>query len=340
MARLRFISALVLILAVLAACSAAGDATDPDDGGDRVVVVTTFALLSEVAGQVGGDRVEVVNLIPVGVDEHAYQPSSTVPRDLARADLVIVNGYFLEESLLDIVVENVRPEVPVVSASSGLTPLAGGHSHEDEHGHEDEHAAEDEHGHEDSGHAPAEERGAEHIDAEVFAEGDPHFWLDARNMAAYAENIAEALALVDPEGAEEYRARGGEVAAGLHGLHDELLDTMAEIPADRRRLVVFHDAFQHFAAAYDFEVVASVAPANPNQARSAADIAAIIATVRETGVPTIYREPQYSAQSLDLIAADSGASIGIIHSIPSEDAPTYVEMMRANARALVEGLAG
>ncbi|MEX2374940.1 MAG: metal ABC transporter substrate-binding protein, partial [Dehalococcoidia bacterium] len=167
----------------------------------------------------------------------------------------------------------------------------------------------------------------------------PHFWLDARNMAVYVENIRDALIGVDPEGAQGYRARTVEVVAELEALHQELLTTMAEIPAERRHLVMFHDAFQYFAAAYEFEVIATVAPANPNQARSAAAIAEIIGIVQGVAVPTIYREPQYNSQSLDLIAVDSGASIGIIHSIPSPDAPTYAEMMRANARALVDGLA-
>jgi ABC-type Zn uptake system ZnuABC Zn-binding protein ZnuA len=174
----------------------------------------------------------------------------------------------------------------------------------------------------------------------VFAEGDPHFWLDARNMAVYAENIRDALIRVDPDGANEYRARAAEVVAELEALHEELLTALVVIPAERRKLIVFHDAFRYFAAAYDFEVIASVAPANPNQATSAAAIARIIATVRESGVPTIYREPQYSSQSLDLIAQDSGTVVGILHSIPSEQAPTYAEMMRENVRSLVDGLGG
>lgn len=337
---------LALVSAVLLA-SCGGEVEDGGDEDDRVTVVTTFSLLGELAERIGGDRVRVVNLIPLGVDEHAYQPPTTVAREVARADLALVNGYYLEEGLLDIVLQNVRSGVPVVAAARGLTSLEGGHDHDDEDHADDDHAdedhADDDHAGDD--HADDEEHGDASaaasegaVDDLVFAGGDPHFWLDARNFAVYAANVRDALVRVDPDGEAEYRARADEVVAELEALHRELLDTVEVIPSESRRLVVFHDAFQYFAAAYGFEVTATVVPASPNQATSAAAVAEVIRTVRESGVRTVFREPQYSAQSLDLIASDSGTSVGILRSIPSEDAPTYAEMMRANARALVEGL--
>lgn len=485
---LRLVLLLVLIPVLLLSACSEGDGTSPTaDGDSRVVVASTFSVISEFVDRVGGDRVEVVSLIPLGVDEHSYYPPTTLPRELVRADLVLVNGYFLEETLLNVIVENVRADVPVVAVSRGLSLLEGGHVHEFIEGDADRHAIDDAvaeigaivesalAGGKDAveavdaidaivhrlpsrsrteavraidrfvhdvprGQATAEDalagiaeitreydpdpgpeatlqeveaivqlsedgnlnaadalarvdellggltldqrddvvrdidavtaawRAGAETDAEaiaslrailgggdplsgtssqnealiddlVFAEGDPHFWLDARNMAVYVENIRDALIRVDPDGADGYHARAADVVTELEALHQELLTTLADVPAERRRLVVFHDAFQYFAAAYEFEVIATVAPANPNQARSAAAIAEIIGIVQEADVPTIYREPQYRSQSLDLIAVDSGAAIGIIHSIPSPDAPTYAEMMRANAHALVEGLA-
>jgi len=494
MLRVRRVAFVALVAAVAAtaatACSAderTGDGTAAvPAGGEPIVVVTTFPLLTELVERIGGDRVQAVNLIPLGVDEHAYHPPTTVARDIARANLALVNGYHLEEGLLSVLVENVRAGVPVVSASAGLTPVEGTHVHEFIEGDLDRAAVDaavaemgdlveaglrgdlsavqavdeidvivhslpsrsrtdavraiDRFVHDvPRGRITAEEalagiaeitrayepapgpdavlaqvetivqrvedgrleaeaaltqvdrlldgislddrdarvlevdiavqewrdgsleavaavarledvlhgaivrpeaaEGAQ-VDEFVFAEGDPHFWLDARNMAVYAENIRDALIRVDPEGAEEYRVRTAEVVAELEALHEELLTALAIIPVERRKLIVFHDAFRYFAAAYEFETIASVAPANPNQATSAAAIARIIATVRDSGVPTIYREPQYSSQSLDLIAQDSGTTVGILHSIPTEQAPTYAEMMRANARALLDGLGG
>ncbi len=475
---------------VLAGCAgseeAEGDPSEDGQPGDPIRVVTTLPLLAELAERIGGERVEVVTLIPLGVDEHSFQPSPAVARDVARADLALVNGYNLEEALLSIVVENVAPGAPVVSAALGLAAREGGHVHEFIEGELDRAAIDRAVGEigelaeagvsgdlavtdaidgidaiihdlpsrsrteavreidgfvhdvprgvttpeealdaivgvtrsyepaagpdaalaqivsllgegetdEDApadvldgldrllGRLPLDDRdqrirlvdvavqdwrdgatsaeealdavteavsgGASEqpadqgaaIDDTVFASADPHLWLDARNFAVYAENVRDALIRVDADGADLYRSNAAEFIAEVEALHEELLDAFVQIPAEQRQMVVFHDAFQYFAAAYGFEVVASVAPANPNQERSAAAIVAIIETVQETGVGTIYREPQYSSESLNLISLETGTEIAILHSIPSEDAPTYVEMMRSNARSLVEGLSG
>jgi ABC-type Zn uptake system ZnuABC Zn-binding protein ZnuA len=372
--------------------------------GDRLTVVASFPLIGELATRIGGDAVEVITLVPLGVDEHAYQPTTEAARDVVRADLVLVNGYRLEESLLGLITQNVRAGVPVVAVSRGLEPLEGGDDHDHGEGEARAETAEAALGaidrliHEvedgdltaeealeeideiihrlpaaerddaisrvdtivhdfeagrlaakdaieaiedilDPGGGSGERPPLEGIDPLLSAEGDPHFWLDARHMAAYAANVRDALIAVDPANADGYRARATEAIASLRALHAELETALSAVPPERRKIVVFHDAYQYFAAAYGFEVIGSVAPANPNQAASAAAIAEIVRLVRSEGIPTLYREPQYSAQSLDLIARESGARVGILHSIPSDAAPTYAEMMRANARALVEGLA-
>ena len=101
---------------------------------------------------------------------------------------------------------------------------------------------------------------------------------------------------------------------------------------------MFHDAYQYLAHEYGLEVVASIAPANPNQETSARAISEIVEQVRSLGVKAVFKEPQFSAQSLELIAQESGARVLALHSTISEDVPTYAAMMRANAEALVEGL--
>lgn len=317
---------LVLVAAAATVAIACSGADGPATDGERTRVVATVPIIGEFAGRIAGPDAEVTTLIPLGVDEHSFQPSTTVARTVAEADLALVNGYRLEEALLSIVVQNARDGVPVVAVARGLEPLAGGHDDEEDHVDEDDHADE----------APTASDGA--VDGEVFAEGDPHFWLDAQHAVRYAENIRDALVALDPDHADGYRERADALVAELQALDAELRESLAVIPAERRKIVTFHDAFEYFAGAYDFEVIASVAPANPNQAASAAAIARIIATVRDAGVPTIFREPQYSGQSLDLIAQESGTAVAVLYSVPTDDVPTYAEMMRANARALVEGL--
>lgn len=281
---------LVAFLLALAA-AACGDG-DPSEGG-RLRVVASTGVIGEFAGRVGGDDAEVRTLIPAGVDLHSFEPSPGVARDIARADLVFVNGHGLEESLLELIEQNVPTETRVVEVASGLEVL----------------------------------------------DGDPHLWLAVANAVRYVEAIRDAFVAADPDAADGYEARAAQLMAELESLDAEVRSILDGLAERDRRLVVFHDAFGYLARAYGFEIVASVAPANPNQDPSAATVAAVIAAVEESGVRTIYREPQFSSPILDVVAEETNVDVGVLHSTLGDGVETYAELMRANARALAEGLA-
>ncbi|MDP2328740.1 MAG: metal ABC transporter substrate-binding protein [Dehalococcoidia bacterium] len=320
----RFLLLGIIGTALLAsACSS----SEPGDEG-RVRVVTSLPLLAEFAARVGGEDATVSSIVPLGVDEHSYTPSTSSARDITQADLLLVNGYGLEQGLLPLITNNAREGVPVIPVARGLAPLeADDHDHDGDG--EQDHAAED--------HVDEVPVG---LDPLIFAEGDPHFWLDVANAIAYVNTIRDALIQVDAAHEAGYTERAAAFVAELQALDTEVRALTASIPAEARRIVVFHNAFEYFAHAYGFEVFESVAPANPNQAASAQEVAAIIRSVREAGVPALYAEPQFSAQTLEAIAAETGTRVLTLYSIPAEGATSYGEMMRANARALAEGLGG
>ena len=307
MSRLRLAFMLPLAALLLApACSSSDDSQ-----GEGLRVVATTPLLAEFAGRVAGEDAQVSALIPLGVDLHSWQPSTTVARDIEQADVVIVNGHGLEEGLLRIVTENARSDASMVTASEGLAPLEGGH----------------------------EDEGGDHADDGNAGDGDdPHLWLSVPNAIGYVENIRDALVAADAAHAAGYEERAAALIAEFEALDAEVRSGLASIPEGRRTIVAFHDAYQYLAAEYGLDVVASVAPSNPNQATSAQAIAEIVELVRTLGVGAVFKEPQFSAQSLDLIAQESGARVLELRSTLSEDTPTYAEMMRANVAALVDGL--
>ncbi|MEZ4503429.1 MAG: metal ABC transporter substrate-binding protein [Dehalococcoidia bacterium] len=332
-----------LVSALVSAC---GDSTDggDDDGGERLSVVASTALIAEFAREVGGDAIDVQALIPAGVDVHSFEPSTRVAAEVASADLVLVNGYNLEEGLLAIVVENVGDGVPVVAVSAGLEPRAPVEGHEHEHEgeqHEDEDPEGEEH--EDDHHEGEEhddEVMSEAVDALTFAEGDPHFWLSVPNVISYVEHIRDALVATDEANADSFNERASAYIARLEAVDDEIRDQMAAIPEGAREIVVFHDAFGYFAAEYGFEIAGSLAPGNPNQQPSAQDVAEVVEIVEEHGVPAIYAEPQFSSPLIEAVASETDTRVLVLHSQPGPDAETYEAMMRANAQALVEGLGG
>jgi ABC-type Zn uptake system ZnuABC Zn-binding protein ZnuA len=112
----------------LANCSSGSGAVTSGGSGGPIAALTTISTLNSFVEAVGGVRVHVESLVPVGVSPEDYQPT---PADIARlhgAQLLIENGLGLE-AWLGRTIENARnPRLRVVVASEGL-PAKGGNPH-------------------------------------------------------------------------------------------------------------------------------------------------------------------------------------------------------------------
>lgn len=310
----------VLLVGALAACGGGEPASTNGVGGGPVEVVASTALLAEFARAVGGDDVTVETLIPAGVDAHSFEPRPGAAATVSEADLVLVNGYRLEEGLLDIIVTNLRTGTPLVATAAGIEALSD--AHEDGDAPPASPVA--------SGFAPIESSLA-------FAEGDPHAWLAVPNAVRYVENVRDALAAVDPAHTASYGERADRTIEELRALDEELRASMLAVPPERRQIVVFHDAFAYFGREYGFEVVAALT-ANPNRQPSARDLAAVIEVVRSLEIGTVFAESQFPSLLIDAVASETGARVLTLHSQPGAGIEDYAALMRANAEALVEGL--
>ncbi len=304
-------ASLLITLALAVVACGGGDDDDGEDGG-RLQVVASTGVIAHFTEQIVGDDAEVVSVIPAGADAHSFSATTTDIRNISAADVVIVNGYNLEEGALRTIFEHIPDDASLVVAAEGIDPLEGGH-HEEEEG-----------------------------DGIATAEGvDPHMWLTVPNAMVYVRNIANGLVAADPDNASVYREREEAYLAGLQALDEELRATIAGIPLERRVLIVYHDAFQYFAAEYGLELAAAVLPASPSQQASAAAVAGIIEIVAGRNVGAVYREPQFAAAALDAIAGEAGVRVLTLYSGAfTDEVSTYIEAMRANAKALADGLGG
>lgn len=289
--------------ALLAACGGGGG-----EGGDgRLSIVATTSVIGEFAARVAGDDASVTSLVPRGVDPHSFELSPRDARRIVEADLVLVNGYGLEGGLIDIVTENLSGDARLILVTAGLTPLGGGAA-------------------------------AAVTDGATELEGDPHFWLSVPNAIAYVERIAEEIARADPEHAAGYRDRAAAYVRELRAVDAEVRTILDEVPVDQRRLVVFHDAFGYLARDLGFEVTEALLPVSASAEVSAARVAEVIEAIDREGIRALYREPQFGSTLLDVIAAETGARVLTLRSIPDDEVTTYIELVRTNARALAEGL--
>ena len=312
--------AAALIAGAILACGDDDDAAPAE--GERLNVVASTGILAHFTEQITGDDADVVAVIPAGADTHTFSASTRDIRNIADADIVIVNGFNLEEGTLGTIFEHLPDDAHLIVAAAGISPLKGG-----------DHAEEADEDHE-AADGPA---GAEL----AVADGDPHMWLSVPNAMIYVHNIADGLAAADPDNAAAYRARAEAYLAELQALDEEVRSAISSIPAERRVLVVHHDSFQYFAAEYGLELAAAVLPASPSQQASAAAVAEIIGIVGDRDVGAVFREPQFAADALEAIAEEAGVEVLVLYSGAfTDDVDSYIALMRANADVLAEGLGG
>ena len=98
-----------------------------------IPVVATTNIMADWVREVGGDRVDVFSLVPVGADPHGYQPGAQAVAKIADADLVLSVGLGLEESWLHELLENAaRDEESVVEMAELIDPIEFAETHIEE----------------------------------------------------------------------------------------------------------------------------------------------------------------------------------------------------------------
>ena len=326
---------LLLFVGMLSASACSSDENDQAKTRDeRLRIVASTAVIGEFVSIVAGSEADVEILIPSGVDLHSFEPLPSTAASVAEADLIFVNGRNLEEGILDIIEENVKEMARVIPVSAGLDQLDyRGHAH----GH-DKHDDDDDDDHDKHGHDKHDDDETEYS-AFIRAEGDPHFWLDVTNAIHYVEVIRDELTASDPKNGSGYRDRAATYIGELEALHQEMRDGIANLPEDGRDLVVFHDAYQYFAAAYGLELTVSMLPHDPQQAPSSAVVAELIELIEEHHIAAIYAEPQFDTSVIESIANETDTVVLEISTTFTDEIVSYVDLMRFNLASLIEGAA-
>jgi zinc/manganese transport system substrate-binding protein/manganese/iron transport system substrate-binding protein len=135
---------------------------------------------------------------------------------------------------------------------------------------------------------------------------NPHFWLDPSLVERhFLPAIRTALTELRPASADTIAAATDAYAAKLRALDTADAATLGEIPLERRKLVTFHDAFPYFAAHYGFELIGVILH-NPGQEPSAADLAALVRTVKSAGVTAVFSEAQFDPKLARTLADEAG----------------------------------
>ncbi len=306
-------AALVAAIALtVGACGGSSASASPSSGPDYVVLATT-SVFADIAKLALGDTVTIDTIVPAGVDVHTFEPSPADAEKLADADLIVMNGLGLDEWVLTLLEGAGKTEADVLELGEDLTGFEYIKSIEEEL---EAGAATD-----DLGHGGT----------------DPHIWLDPSGAQLYMERIAKRVSDDRADLADRIALAFGEGLDQLTALKNDVAAKYAAIPAEKRRIVTFHDAFGYYARAYGITIV-GVAVEAPGQDPSAQEIAALIKAIRAAGVTSVFSEVQFPSKVLDQIAAETGAVVLedlYSDALGAAPADTYVGAMQKNADAIL-----
>lgn len=281
---------------------------------------TTIYPLEYAAKRIGGEHVEVTNLIPAGVEPHDYEPTAKDMVALSGADIFAFNGSGLE-LWVDKAVESLdKNKTAIVNATEGLELLE---------------AIEDEHAHEAEG--TTEGKPEEHADEKEHGEHDPHVWLDPTKLKVQAEKLKNTLVQKDQAHAADYEKNFQQLTSDLDQLDKEYKEMIAQ--TSKKEFMVSHSAFSYLANRYGLEQV-PISGLNPSDEPSPSEMKELVEHVKEHNISYVLFETLVSPKVAEVIAKEAGvqtATLNPLEGLTQDDVTAgrdYLSIMRDNLGTL------
>ncbi|MGP4018265.1 metal ABC transporter substrate-binding protein [Saccharopolyspora sp. 5N708] len=291
------------VVAFLVLSTACGTGfSEPDDGRKRVV--TTFTVIADMARNIAGDKIVVESITKPGTEIHEYEPTPSDMLRAAKADLVLDNGLGLER-WFDKFVQ--RSEAEHVTLTEGVEPI------------------------------PIRS-------GEYQGKANPHAWMSPRTAMTYVNNIRDTFIRLDPANTATFHANAERYLHRLTEIDQYLRDELAALPEQHRALVTCEGAFSYLARDAGLRE-AYLWPVNSDAEGTPQQIKATTRFVRDNAVPTVFCESTVNDEPQQQVARETGARLGeklYVDSLSGPDGPvpTYLDLLRHDAEAIVDGLRG
>ncbi|WP_218653126.1 metal ABC transporter substrate-binding protein [Nostoc sp. TCL26-01] len=285
----------------------------------KSLVVTTVAPLTNIVSNIAGDRLDVKGIIPEGADSHTFEPRPSDADLLSKANLILVNGLYLE-SPTEKLAKSSKPKETNIYQLGNNTITQSQWIFD---------------------FSFPKEKG----------DPNPHLWVNPKYAEAYAKLAAKQLTQLDPEGKDYYTKNLNNYLQRLDALDQVTREVVASIPPQNRKLLTYHDSWAYWAREYGFQVIGAIQPSDFKEP-SAQDVAKLIDQIRKLQVPAIFGSEVYPSKVEEQIAREAkvktantaddelpgtGSANALENKNPQH---TYIGMMANNLRIIAENLGG
>lgn len=276
----------------------------PGDGKPQVVATST--IIADLAEEVGGEEINLTGILQPGADPHVYEPVPADSRVLATADLILYNGYNLEPGIIKLM-NAAGGKAKKLAVGEVVEPLK-----------------------------------LEESQGQIVP--DPHVWGSAENAISMVNAIRDSLIELSPEDKEKFTQNAEKLTNELQQLNNWIQQQIQTIPPEKRKLITTHDAFQYYANAYGLEIAGTLIGISTEEQPSAQTVKQLVDEIKKIGVPAIFAETTINPALIKTVAEDAGVKLApnqlYSDSIGEKgsEAETYIKMMEANTRTIVEAL--
>jgi zinc transport system substrate-binding protein len=263
-------------------------------------VLATFYPIYKFTQAVGGGKVDVSTIIPLGVEPHDWEPSVQEIERMKDADIVIINGGGLEPWITKLSAAN--PNLMMIDTSKGIRLL-------------------------DRGTGLGNEEG----------KTDPHIWLDPELAKIQVQNIANGLSKVDPDNKNYYQENAEEYEKKLDLLDRKIRTELSS--CDKKDFLAFHDAFSYFSSQYGLHQNTIVGGLNPEAEPTAATLEQITQKAKTLGINVVFTEEAVNPEVSGVIANEIHGKVLVLSPLEvTSNNEDYIQKMEQNLSNLEEAL--
>lgn len=271
------------------------------------VSVSSFALY-DITTAIAKNSLQVISILPFGVDPHSYEPTPRIMANIEKSALVIYSGSGLEPWTHNY---TFKQKVLNISTLVHLRELSEKEEHE--HHHADEH-----------------ESGV-----------DPHYWLSIENMKIATKGVTKELIALKPENEALYKKHEKQYLQGLVSLQEEYSHSLSS--CKQKSIVVSHNAYGYLAHEFGFEVI-SLSGLSPEAQTDAKSMQKIIKTIKKQNISLLFSESFANTKTMQSIANEVGLKVETLDALGNITADemkedlSYKDIMQMNLHKLTKAL--
>ena len=305
------------LAAIFLACSQSAEEAGQNDpmvsagARGKLQVTATVNMVSDLVRQVGGEHVEVTEIMGPGVDPHLYKASANDVTKLQNAEIIFYVGLLLEGKMEEVLGKLKTGGKPVYAVTQDL----------------DE---------------------SKLLDSDEYEDHfDPHVWFEVPLWKEAVDVVVVGLSDADPDHKADYEANGKATKEKMDALQTWATEKVNELPVEKRLLVTSHDAYNYFGRAYGFKVVGLQGISTVSEA-GLADRTKLVDFIKEQKVKSIFVETTVNPDAIKAIATDAEVTIGgeLFSDAMGElgqmegglDLGTYEGMIKHNISTIVNAL--